>query len=88
MVLSSYETGRGGFRYGEGLVGFTWILRVAGSPAAVLSQWKVDSPATTEPMVAFHRRLLEPASPEQRGKAMRTDIHFYWAGFRLGSGGC
>jgi CHAT domain-containing protein/tetratricopeptide (TPR) repeat protein len=91
-VLSACETGRGGFRYGEGLVGLSWALMVAGSPTSLVSQWKVDSASTTSLMVGFHRALL----PKLSGKAAAwrsatlallkdnaTRHPYYWAAFAL-----
>ena len=43
VVLSGCETGRGGTEGGEGLIGMSWALFVAGSPTTVASQWKVES---------------------------------------------
>jgi len=92
VVLSACETGRGGFRYGEGLVGLSWALMVAGSPTSLVSQWKVESASTTALMVAFHRALL----PKLNGKAAAwrsatlgllkdaaTRHPYYWAAFAL-----
>ena len=57
VVLSACETGRGKLGAGEGIVGMSWALFVAGSPATVVSQWKVESASTTELMLGFHRNL-------------------------------
>ncbi|SPF52546.1 Tetratricopeptide TPR_2 repeat protein (fragment) [Candidatus Sulfopaludibacter sp. SbA4] len=94
VVLSACETGRGGFRYGEGLVGLSWALMVAGTPASVVSQWKVDSESTTGLMVAFHEELRRNQHSALAGKAeafraaslrLLQDAAFrhpyYWAGF-------
>ncbi len=96
VVLSACETGRGGFRYGEGVVGLSWALMVAGAPATVVSQWKVDSAGTTEFMLAFHRALRQGTSRPFAGKAaalrsaaLRLSADsayrhpYYWAGFAL-----
>ena len=96
VVLSGCETGLGGFHYGEGLVGLSWALMVAGSPTALVSQWKVDSASTTALMVAFHRALRTNHQQGLKGKAgalraaslrLRQDAAFrhpyYWAGFVL-----
>ena len=56
VVLSACETARGRVAPGEGLIGLTWALFVAGSPASVVSQWKVESASTAELMQQFHRR--------------------------------
>lgn len=64
-VLSACETARGQVRSGEGLIGMSWALFVAGTPTTVASQWQVDSASTARLMMAFHRRaksqLLPPA---------------------------
>jgi CHAT domain-containing protein/sugar phosphate isomerase/epimerase len=57
VVLSACETGRGRVGAGEGVVGLSWALFVAGSPAALVSQWKVASAGTTELMIEFYRSL-------------------------------
>jgi CHAT domain-containing protein len=58
-VLSACETARGRVAAGEGIIGMSWALFVAGSPAAVVSQWKVDSARNSELMIEFHRNLLQ-----------------------------
>jgi CHAT domain-containing protein len=96
VVLSGCETGRGGFHYGEGLVGLSWALMVAGSPSSLVSQWKVDSAGTTELMLAFHRDLRARNGSKAPGKAaafraaalarLQTAAYrhpYYWAGFVL-----
>lgn len=93
VVLSACETGRGQVLAGEGLIGLSWALFVAGSPTAVVSQWKVDSASTTRLMLAFHRRLRQAAPPAKDEAlrqaaltllASREHRHpFYWAGFVL-----
>ena len=57
VVLSGCETGRGFPGTGEGLLGMSWALLVAGSPATVASQWKVDSASTADLMLEFHRAV-------------------------------
>src|SRR5262249_61625619 len=42
-VLSACETARGRYGAGEGVIGLTWALFVAGVPSTVVSQWKVES---------------------------------------------
>jgi CHAT domain-containing protein len=92
VVLAACETGRGRVAPGEGLVGTTWALFVAGSQSLVVSQWKVEATSTTELMAAFHRGLargdgrtadhLRAASLELR-RDPRFAHPFYWAGFVL-----
>jgi CHAT domain-containing protein len=96
VVLSACETARGRVGAGEGMIGLTWAIFVAGSPATVVSQWKVDSAATSNLMVDFHRNLRgSPASAKRRMtkaealrqaalKVMRSSEYrhpFNWAAF-------
>ncbi|HEX6647952.1 MAG TPA: CHAT domain-containing protein, partial [Pyrinomonadaceae bacterium] len=95
-VLSACQTARGWVGAGEGVIGMSWALFVAGVPTTVASQWKVDSASTTSLMIDFHRRLtMRRANPKLReGKAealrqaslelLRSERYrhpFYWAGF-------
>ena len=95
-VLSACETARGRIGAGEGVIGMSWALFVAGVPTTVASQWKVDSDSTTTLMIAFHRRLTKYHSgskaKETRAESLRqaalellrSDRYrhpFYWAGF-------
>jgi CHAT domain-containing protein len=91
-VLSACETARGQFGAGEGVIGWSWALFVAGVPTTVVSQWKVESAATRELMVNFHRQLriaqtTKAAALRQAALAVlkqpATSHPFYWAGFVL-----
>ena len=92
-VLSACETARGRIGAGEGVIGFSWAMFIAGVPSTVVSQWKVESASTRDLMVNFHRSLLSPATPTKTDalrqaalKLMRnpeTSHPFYWAGFVL-----
>jgi CHAT domain-containing protein/Tfp pilus assembly protein PilF len=87
-VLAACETARGRVSAGEGMIGMSWAMFVAGVPTTVVSQWKVDSEATSKLMVEFHKNVLAKKS---RAEALRQaaikvknefDIHpYYWAGF-------
>ncbi len=57
VVLSACETAGGRVASGEGVIGLSWALFVAGSPTTVVSQWKVESASTTELMLAFYGNL-------------------------------
>jgi CHAT domain-containing protein/Tfp pilus assembly protein PilF len=90
VVLSSCETGRGQIRAGEGIIGFTWALFVAGSPSSVVSEWKVDSESTALLMAEFHqnltkRKLSKPEALRQAALKVRANPKFrhpyYWAPF-------
>jgi CHAT domain-containing protein len=102
-VLSACETARGRIGAGEGVIGFSWAMFIAGVPSIVVSQWKVESASTRDLMVNFHRGLISPAGSKQakltKADALRqaalklmrnpaTSHPFYWAGFVLvGDGG-
>ncbi len=95
-VLSACQTARGHVSAGEGLIGMSWALFVAGTPTTVASQWKVDSNSTSRLMIDFHRFLsAQEATGETRAskaEALRRAAlklasdpkykhPFYWAGF-------
>ncbi len=97
-VLSACETARGRYGAGEGMIGLTWALFVAGVPTTVVSQWQVESASTRDLMVSFHRGLSSPAGSAKAkasgAEALRqaalkvmknpaTSHPFYWAGFVL-----
>ena len=100
-VLSACETARGRIGAGEGVIGFSWAMFIAGVPSTVVSQWKVESASTRDLMVNFHRSLISPGAKQTKAKSdalrhaalklMRnpeTSHPFYWAGFVLvGDGG-
>ena len=95
VVLSACETGRGRVGDGEGMIGLSWALLIAGARNAAVSHWRVDAGSTETLLVELHRRLA--ATPDvaealrQASRAVRADPRyrhpFYWAGFSLlGSG--
>jgi CHAT domain-containing protein len=98
-VLSACETARGRIGGGEGVIGFSWAMFIAGVPSTVVSQWKVESASTRDLMVNFHRSLISKQTSTTKADALRqaalklmrnpeTSHPFYWAGFVLvGDGG-
>jgi CHAT domain-containing protein/tetratricopeptide (TPR) repeat protein len=93
-VLSACETARGRIGAGEGVIGFSWAMFIAGVPSTVVSQWKVDSASTRDLMVNFHRSLISKQTRTTKADALReaalklmrnpeTSHPFYWAGFVL-----
>lgn len=97
-VLSACETARGRIGAGEGMIGLSWAMFIAGVPSIVVSQWKVESASTRDLMVNFHRGLISSSSPGKvkltKTEALRqaalkvlknpeTNHPFYWAGFIL-----
>jgi CHAT domain-containing protein/Tfp pilus assembly protein PilF len=96
VVLAACETARGRAGAGEGMIGMSWALFVAGCPRTVVSQWKVEAASTTALMVEFHKRFKTryggPRSAYSTAEAMRQAalkvmknpeyVHpFYWGGF-------
>ena len=89
VVLSACNTARGEKRNGEGVVGLTWALFVAGVPTTVASQWAVPSNSTAKLMVAFHdnaKRVPKAEALRQAALQMIKEQRFrikpyYWAGF-------
>jgi CHAT domain-containing protein len=97
-VLSACETARGRFRAGEGMIGLSWALFVAGVPSTVVSQWTVESGSTRDLMLSFHRALKALSTTAKteatKAEALRqaslklmknaeTSHPFFWAGFVL-----
>ncbi len=90
-VLCGCETARGEVTAGEGVVGLSWGFLVAGCPATIVSQWKVESASSTQLMVELHRQLhdrVENAEALRRASLkLREDPRyrhpFYWAAFVL-----
>ncbi|HKG81044.1 MAG TPA: CHAT domain-containing protein, partial [Pyrinomonadaceae bacterium] len=91
-VLSACETARGRIGAGEGMIGLSWAMFIAGVPSVVVSQWKVESAGTRDLMVNFHRALI--SSKLTKAEALReaalklmknpeTSHPFYWGGFVL-----
>src|SRR4030095_16263066 len=70
-VLSACETARGRVGAGEGMIGFSWAMFIAGVPSIVVSQWKVESSGTRDLMIEFHRGLLSSKSTPTKTEALR-----------------
>jgi CHAT domain-containing protein/tetratricopeptide (TPR) repeat protein len=89
VVLSACETARGRQGSGEGVVGMSWAFFVAGAPAIVVSQWKVDSDSSNSLMVDFHKNFkanMNKAEALRQAalKLLHTEQFrhpFYWAPF-------
>lgn len=91
VVLSACETALGKQVRGEGVVGLTWALFAAGTPATALSQWQVADESTGALMAAFHEALdggagfAEALRRAQRGflRDPRRAHPYSWAPFIL-----
>lgn len=73
IVLSACETARGRIGQGEGMIGLSWALFVAGSPTTVASQWKVESGSTTELMLSFYRHLQSTSVRSASGNVFKAE---------------
>jgi len=94
VVLSACETGLGREERGEGVTGFTRGVMYAGSPAVVVSLWKVDDEQTRFLMTEFYDRMIgkgvSPSAALRQAKLALLDsgdgltAHpFSWAPFVL-----
>lgn len=92
VVLSACETGLGQEVRGEGILGLTWALFVAGAPSSVVSQWSVADASTSRLMVTFYEGLRSArvskaeALRQAQLRLMRNGRHghpLYWAPFVL-----
>jgi CHAT domain-containing protein len=99
-VLSACDTARGSVHAGEGLIGMSWALFVAGCSSTVATQWKVPSAPAADLMIDFYRQWLHtrPGTSFAKAEALRqARLHlmrdgkhrdpYYWSGYVLvGSG--
>ena len=91
VVLSACQTGAGKYYNGEGLISISRTFLGESIPLVVASQWAVDSEATAELMVKFHRYRREGAlstvtalRKAQREIFSQQGLYgdpYYWAGF-------
>ncbi len=89
VVLSACETGRGDLT-GDGVVGLSRSLAVAGVPSVIVSLWKVSDPSTMLLMSEFHRNFYIKKLPKTQAlrQAMLTTMQQYaqpsdWSAFML-----
>jgi len=89
VVISACSSAAGSIAPGEGMIGMSWALLVAGSPTVVAAQWEVESTITTGVMRAFHRELANGAGAAAALRTaqlaqlaqLRGGHPFYWAAF-------
>jgi len=96
VILSSCESGVGRYYRGEGIMGLSRIF-VAKVPLVVASLWPVDTRATADLMIAFHRNrtsgklttveALQKAEQDMaNGEDARYRHPYYWAAFTVVGG--
>ncbi|MCS7004025.1 MAG: CHAT domain-containing protein [Cytophagales bacterium] len=59
VTLSACETGLGQINPGEGLIGMTRSLLIAGARNVIVSLWKVADESTSQLMVDFYKSILD-----------------------------
>src|SRR5690349_4946585 len=96
-VLAGCRTAVEGYVNGEGAIGLGRPFNAAGVPLVVASLWPVDSLATTDLMIDFHRlRKQKSLSSAQALQAAQVQMlqngnpsyrsPYYWASFSLTGG--
>jgi CHAT domain-containing protein len=96
-VLAGCKTGVEDYVNGEGPIGLARPFNAAGVPLVVASLWPVDSRATTELMIEFHRlRRQKHYSSAEALRGAQTQMlrqgnpdhrsPYYWASFSLTGG--
>ena len=90
LVLSACETGRSEATHGNEILGMVRALIYAGAESLVLSNWKVDSAATSQWMQSFYENALTRSIPEAARAALvkvksnpATSHPYYWAAFTV-----
>lgn len=89
VVLASCDPSVGNSTGGVGVRGLTPAFLIAGAGSVVGSLWPVESTATTDLMVRFHRNVADgDAVAEALRKAqlslLQEELHpFYWSGFTV-----
>jgi len=79
---------------GDAAVGFSWAWFVAGTPATLVSRWKVDSPTLTTFLNEFYSSMKPARTPVSKARALRQSLltirrspehqhPYYWAGFAM-----
>jgi CHAT domain-containing protein len=101
VTLSACQTALGQEVSGEGILGLTWALFVAGTPSSIVTQWQVADQSTSKLMQAFYRQLrpasANPLAAISKAEALRqAQLHlmrdgqhahpYYWAPFVLVGG--
>ncbi|MDB4915065.1 MAG: Tetratricopeptide 2 repeat protein, partial [Gemmatimonadetes bacterium] len=88
-VLAACDTALGRVDEGEGMLGLSWSFMIAGATTTVVSQWSVDSRATSILMLEFYRRLERGESIAEALRHAALSVRsrpqyahpFYWAPF-------
>jgi CHAT domain-containing protein len=87
IVLSACDTGKGRIT-GDGVVGLSRSLAIAGIPSILVSLWKIDDESTKELMLEFYKNLEQGNNKAQSlRQAMLTMMKkygvYHWGAFNL-----
>ncbi len=95
VVLSACETGFDAVNKSEGAIGIGRTFLAMGTPMVVASNWKVDSDATKDLMISFHKKrrigklttieALQQAQLEML-KSEKFNHPVYWSAFSMTGG--
>jgi tetratricopeptide (TPR) repeat protein/CHAT domain-containing protein len=92
VALSACETGQGGGWLGDGLVGFTRSLLVAGANRAEVTLWPIDDAATRDFMIRWYGLIksqgmdYSDALAQVKREFIKSGVYsdpLYWSGFVL-----
>jgi CHAT domain-containing protein len=97
VILSACDTGVGRYYRGEGMMGLSRTFIAAGVPLVIGSLWPVDSDATADLMINFHKhRRVDNLSSADALRAAQLDLidsldkryqhPYFWAAFTLVGG--
>ncbi len=96
VVLSACQTGLDKYYESEGAVGLARAFIAAGVPVVVASQWAVDSDATANLMISFHRYRKSGLNTSESLRKAQVDMlrgtdeayrsPYYWAAFLCAGG--
>jgi CHAT domain-containing protein len=96
VVLSACQTGLELSYHGEGAIGISRPFLAAGVPLVVASLWPIDSKATYELMIRFHKYRRDSGSSVKALKRAQLEMlqssqpkyhhPYYWAAFNLVGG--
>nr|WP_267868638.1 CHAT domain-containing protein [Nostoc sp. CHAB 5836] len=92
VVLSACDTGRGRIT-GDGVIGLSRSLFIAGTPSVIVSLWAVPDAPTAELMTEFYKNLYKNKNRLDKAQALRmvmlkmkdkySDSPRKWAAFTL-----
>ncbi|GBU28616.1 hypothetical protein R84B8_02176 [Treponema sp. R8-4-B8] len=91
VILSACDTGKGGLKRGDGMVGLVRSLMIAGTRSAGVSLWPIDDDAAVQFMEGVYKRALKQGKSfrdayyevKQEFRRSKWSHPFYYAPFVL-----